>query len=108
MDKEAFFATAALMVGPPPIDRSGIAFGTMVGSKASSPRYTGFERFGFGIQLLTLWEKMGRPGTDTNWIRLASHPITSNERKDLSEVIYKEYVKWYETEQKIKLAAEAL
>ncbi len=111
VEKADFFAAAALIVGPPPEDRRGMSWGTLVGSKGVTPigpTGTLMAKFGMGVKLLTLWEQMGRPGEDDVWLALAKHHITSNQRKDLSEIIYREYEKWYETETKIRAAAEAL
>jgi hypothetical protein len=88
-----------------------MSWGTMVGSKVlplGTATGTLVAKFGVGVRLLMLWEEMGQPGGDAHWLRLASCGLTSNERKDLSEIIYREYEKWYETETKIREAAEAL
>ena len=97
MEKEDFFAAAALALGPPPAeDHRGIRYGMLVGSKSAldSKPYRQFvaERK-FAAQLLSLY--------------IVVMPFEAFMTTDNTE-LFEEYVKWYRLQNKLRLAAEKI
>lgn len=102
VEEEAFFAAAALTIGPPPVRRTGIGFGTLVGSKyppAARTRIPPWQRQEFTLKLALLHVQMfPQPGV----------ALEANYNMDRYNDLFDRYTTWYEKEQKIRQAAEAL
>jgi hypothetical protein len=101
VEKETFFATAALTLGPPPgPDRRLMSWGTMVGNKAAprSATYVDIQNeLKFAAKLMTLYFNMR-----------ATFLPSGTQLNEISTNLYMGYKQWYETEQKIRAAAEAI
>lgn len=98
-EEEIFFSAAALVVGPPPVNRTSIGFGTLVGSKEAPPAAAKREMWrerDAALKLLLFFKQMypARDTLDTGWNEISN--------------LYDRYVKWYETEEKLRRAAAAI
>lgn len=93
MEKEDFFTAAALVLGPPPVsDRRGFRFGTMVGSKGDieSKSYRQHQdEQKYASRLYALY--MGATNNPCN-----------------ISFLFEEYVRWYQLQNKLRMAAEKI
>jgi hypothetical protein len=109
LEKEDFFAAAALALGPLPVDHSGISSGTMVGGKVAKPAEPRpIQLYTYRLRLINLWHELGRPCEDEFNRQLFLTALFVAKERTIVDVIYEGYETWYSKQEKIRLAAEAI
>lgn len=93
-EKEVFFATALLMLGPPPTSNFGMAASTMVGSKGQPKIGRPWQISLFAARMVTLAEQ----------VNPALTPKSESEAMDL--VV--NYYNWFIAQKTMREAVEAL
>lgn len=93
-EKETFFATVALTLGPPPRSHFGMAHSTLVGGKGAPASGRPWQISIFAARMVGLAENTNFPGK----------PKTESEALGL----FVDYDRWYRTQEALREAANAL